>query len=94
MVAALATGRRTISVMLPDGYQWIESPVMRGRWELLHDGRMCALVHDTGSHAQVTLNCDAPWAIPRKHGTAATVALGRKHAEWWAAWRERREPTR
>lgn len=64
---------------------------MVGRWELLHHGRMCALVQESKGYASVTLNCDAPWSAPRKHGRAQSVDQGRKHAEWWAGWRERRE---
>jgi len=77
--------------MLPANYEWVESRVQPGRWELHYYGRLCAVVSvREGGTAWVTLNCDAPVAAPRKHGTAKSVTEGQKHAEWWAAWRERR----
>lgn len=78
-----------ICAMLPPGYEWFQCPDPPVRWKLLYHRHVCAEVLDIGGSARVMLRCGGGASRPRQYGAAPTVGLGRKHVEWWAAWRER-----
>lgn len=76
--------------MLPPGYEWFEN-LGDSLWVLHYRGRVCAVVTDYGREGvSVALNCDGDRSNLLRRGTAPSVALARKHVEWWAAWRERK----